>query len=536
MKKILLTIACMFFLSFSQLGQAQVNAAVPTLVNFSGVLPDATGKPVGNTVGVTFSFYKEQLGGAPLWTETQNVQLDRSGHYSVMLGASKSAGLPAELFVSGEARWLGIRPQGAEEQARVLLLSVPYALKAGDAQTVGGLPPSAFVLASRPQQQFGQRRLIRGGHSVRGRKSARRNVTGSGTTNYVPLWTSTSNIANSVLFQKGSGGSAKIGINTIAPATTLDVKGGATIRGPMNLPTTGTATAASGKNSQPLNLASSVFNSGTSTAVTETFQWLAEPVGNNTSGATGSMNLLFGQGTSKPTETGLHFASNGQITFAPGQTFPGTGNGTITGVTPGTDLTGGGSSGNVTLNLDTTQVPQLNVSNNFNGNQYITGNSGNSFSFALNVTQTSAVGSGILVNSAGSGLQVIAGSGSAIEASTNTGYGVYASVGGQLTGHSGIWGDSESPGNYGVLATNYSSAGQALWAESFSAGKANGAGPDGVHGVTHNASGSGVAGINELREEPASTEPYSTLQLCGTLRRQRFCERYPVQERRLLQD
>jgi hypothetical protein len=30
----------------------------------------------------------------------------------------------------------------------VMLLSVPYALKAADAATVGGLPPSAFVLAT----------------------------------------------------------------------------------------------------------------------------------------------------------------------------------------------------------------------------------------------------------------------------------------------------------------------------------------------------------------------------------------------------
>ncbi len=29
-----------------------------------------------------------------------------------------------------------------------MLFSVPYALKAGDAATVGGLPPSAFVLAA----------------------------------------------------------------------------------------------------------------------------------------------------------------------------------------------------------------------------------------------------------------------------------------------------------------------------------------------------------------------------------------------------
>jgi len=34
-----------------------------------------------------------------------------------------------------------------------MLFSVPYALKAGDAATVGGLPPSAFVLAAPAQKQ-----------------------------------------------------------------------------------------------------------------------------------------------------------------------------------------------------------------------------------------------------------------------------------------------------------------------------------------------------------------------------------------------
>lgn len=40
---------------------------------------------------------------------------------------------------------------------------------------------------------------------------------------------------------------------------------------------------------------------------------------------------------------------SGLVTFAPGQTFPGSGGGTITGVTAGTGLSGGGSSGNVAL-------------------------------------------------------------------------------------------------------------------------------------------------------------------------------------------
>ncbi len=52
----------------------------------------------------------------------------------------------------------------------------------------------------------------------------------------------------------------------------------------------------------------------------------------------------------------------------------------ITGVTAGTDLTGGGTQGNVTLNLDTTKVPQLKAANTFTGNQTVKGN--------LNVTGT----------------------------------------------------------------------------------------------------------------------------------------------------
>jgi hypothetical protein len=90
--------------------------------------------------------------------------------------------------------------------------------------------------------------------------------------------------------------------------------------------------------------------------VTQNFQWQAEPLGNNTGTPSGSLNLLFGQGANKLAETGLNIASNGQITFATGQTFPGTGDGTITGVTTGagSGLIGGGNSGTLNLSLTNT--------------------------------------------------------------------------------------------------------------------------------------------------------------------------------------
>jgi hypothetical protein len=127
---------------------ASANAVVPPVVKFSGVLTDATNKPMTGKVGVTFSLYKESQGGAALWVETQNVTADKTGHYSATLGSTTSQGMPSAVFASGEARWLGVQAQGEAEQPRTLLMSVPYALKALDAETIGGKPLSALQLAA----------------------------------------------------------------------------------------------------------------------------------------------------------------------------------------------------------------------------------------------------------------------------------------------------------------------------------------------------------------------------------------------------
>lgn len=137
-----------------------------------------------------------------------------------------------------------------------------------------------------------------------------------------------------------------------------------------------------------------------------------------------------GIGTTTPQyNLDVHGAANftGVVNFAPNQTFPGAGNGTITSVTPGAGLTGGGTSGNVTLAntgvlsvtagtgisvssgqnptiaITPTTVPQLNAANTFAGNQTIGGNlvisgSGNGIQFADGSIQTSAAtgsGSGV---------------------------------------------------------------------------------------------------------------------------------------------
>src|SRR5438309_2104528 len=99
-------------------------SVVPRLVTFGNVLTDANGRTISSITGVTFLMYRDARGGAPLWLETQNVTPDKTGHYSVQLGATRSEGLPADMFLSGEARWLAVQVIGEPEQARVLLVAV----------------------------------------------------------------------------------------------------------------------------------------------------------------------------------------------------------------------------------------------------------------------------------------------------------------------------------------------------------------------------------------------------------------------------
>jgi hypothetical protein len=136
----------------AQVQPARTVASVPKVVRFTGTFHPANGLPTAPIESATFSIYAEQQGGTSLWHEVQNVTLDPDGHYTVLVGSTRNEGLLPELFSSLEPRWLGVqfnRPN-EPEQPRVLLVSVPYALKAADADTLGGKPASAYLLAEPP--------------------------------------------------------------------------------------------------------------------------------------------------------------------------------------------------------------------------------------------------------------------------------------------------------------------------------------------------------------------------------------------------
>ena len=223
-----LRLACVVtaFLSLVLSLSAQTTAqAPPPLIQFSNVATDEGGNTLSGVIDIAFSLYNAQQGGESLWSETHhNVQLDPTGHYSVQLGITKPNGVPTALFTTGEARWLGVQIAQQPEQARLLLVSVPYALKAGDAATIGGLPPSAFVLAPTAE---GSTTATGSAASAAGSAPppAADVTTTGGKVRYLPIFNGASTIVDSVVYQSIIGAAAKVGIGTTTPAATLDVNG-----------------------------------------------------------------------------------------------------------------------------------------------------------------------------------------------------------------------------------------------------------------------------------------------------------------------
>jgi hypothetical protein len=314
--------------------------SVPRLVQFSGVLKDGSARPVSGGASVTFAIYAEQEGGAAIWSETQNVLADANGHYSAVLGAATSGGFPAELFGTGESRWLGVAVARQPEMPRALLTSVPYALKAGDAETLGGLPASSYVtteqLAARTSAAAmpASTMILGGGSGASDPQTASTaaasagvalpalqadaasqsvsQLSGGGTAQYLPLWTSSSALGTSKIYEAKGG---FIGINTETPLLQLDVNGNSIFRGSFQLAPQGVATASNGgQPSHSFQWQASVYNSGTRSAQNVAYGFRTVPLASGSSYPTGTLDLFFGPGGGTLTDTGLSIDQFGDLT------------------------------------------------------------------------------------------------------------------------------------------------------------------------------------------------------------------------------
>jgi hypothetical protein len=218
---------------------AAARSAVPRLVRFSGLVTDGAGKVQTGVLGLTFALYQEQTGGVPLWVETQKVQLDDQGRYTILLGATQAEGLPLDLFTSGKARWLGVTPHlpAVGEQPRALLVGAPYALKAADAETLGGKPASAYLTADTAPATTVENKaggatasMLQAAHESKletHTMSSLSNVGGGGIAGFIPIWTNGTTLGDSRIFQAGS----NIAMGNVFAPTSLQVTAGLQVTG-----------------------------------------------------------------------------------------------------------------------------------------------------------------------------------------------------------------------------------------------------------------------------------------------------------------
>ena len=234
---------------------------VPQQVRYAGKLANHAGV----AVDAQFRIYAAAEGGEPLWTETQRVTIGEDGAYTVLLGSGESRGLPQTVFAGGVARWLGVSIEGAPESERVLLASVPYAMKSADSEALAGHAASDFVT----QEQLAALTAVT---PVQAQQPAPPStitpltsgpITGSGTAGNIAQFTGANTIGNSEITQVGS----DIGINVASPTATLDVGGTTILDGAVTLPPIGLATSAIGGKSEPLQIEGSTWSSTLSAPV-----------------------------------------------------------------------------------------------------------------------------------------------------------------------------------------------------------------------------------------------------------------------------
>ncbi|MBP7777934.1 MAG: tail fiber domain-containing protein [Acidobacteria bacterium] len=185
-------------------------ASVPRVVRIDGVFVPAAGTTATAMETVTLSLHDAASGGTLLWEEVQIVPVGQDGRYTAYLGATRPDGLPAATLSGDLPRWLGVRFARGGDEPRVPLTSVPYALRASDADTLGGLPPSAFLRADLPESGTAATSAD-GASTSTGRTTPP--LVNTGTANFIGKFVDATDLTSSLLYDSGS----RIGLGTTSP-------------------------------------------------------------------------------------------------------------------------------------------------------------------------------------------------------------------------------------------------------------------------------------------------------------------------------
>ena len=287
-------------------------AAVPTTLSFTARLTDGA-TPVEGPVDLHVAVFDAPTAGTMVWEETHaGVVASRGLVYASLGGVDPvNNGIDASVF-GGAAMYIELTVDGDVLSPRIPVASVPYAVKAGVAESLEGFDPGSVVTGV----------------------TAGAGLTGGGAAGAITLSVDTATIQSRVT-------------GTCAAGTFI------------------TGVAANG-----------TVTCGTDSVGTGDITGVTAGTGLTGGGAAGAITLSVDTATIQSRVTGTcaagtfitGVAANGTVTC--GADSVGTGD--ITGVSPGLGLTGGGAAGAVTLSVDTAII-QSRVTGTCAAGTFITG-------------------------------------------------------------------------------------------------------------------------------------------------------------------
>jgi hypothetical protein len=134
--KSLLTAICL-------LSATILHAEVPSLINYQGLLTDINGNVVSGSKTVSISIHDAATDGAQLYAETIGSVAVQNGVYSFQFGAGPNF---ATALATGSQHWLQVTLDGVAQTPRERLVSVPFALKAAQADSLMPAPEADVYL------------------------------------------------------------------------------------------------------------------------------------------------------------------------------------------------------------------------------------------------------------------------------------------------------------------------------------------------------------------------------------------------------
>ena len=229
MKKLTLLLVIVSF-AFSNIYAQEI----PQKINYQGILKDAAGivVPDGEYI-LTFKLYNTESGGPEIWNETKPINV-----VDGIMGSELGSATPIPLPIFSEPLWLGIAIGSESELTpRIALTSVPYsfmsmtvpngsitATKISDAEVVkslNGLRDNINLIAGTNVTITPSDNDL----TISAAGGSGGTIGGSGETNYIPKFTESTTLSNSILYENGN----SIGINNSLPDFALTINADPTL-------------------------------------------------------------------------------------------------------------------------------------------------------------------------------------------------------------------------------------------------------------------------------------------------------------------